>query len=83
MPSARLDRVGGSPEQLGVVGCPAGLLQRDLGEGVALLDRVRVRPAGLPAGFCRLPVGGQRTRTNSRTRKGKRKTVANKKKATK
>jgi small subunit ribosomal protein S13 len=28
-----------------------------------------------------LPVRGQRTRTNSRTRKGKRKTVANKKKA--
>ena len=30
-----------------------------------------------------LPVRGQRTRTNSRTRKGKKKTVANKKKATK
>lgn len=30
-----------------------------------------------------LPVRGQRTRTNSRTRKGRRKTVANKKKATK
>ncbi len=30
-----------------------------------------------------LPVRGQRTRTNSRTRKGKRKTVANKKKVTK
>ncbi|MCB9169694.1 MAG: 30S ribosomal protein S13 [Flavobacteriales bacterium] len=30
-----------------------------------------------------LPARGQRTRTNSRTRKGKRKTVANKKKATK
>lgn len=30
-----------------------------------------------------LPVRGQRTRTNARTRKGKRKTVANKKKATK
>ena len=30
-----------------------------------------------------LPVRGQRTKTNSRTRKGKRKTVANKKKATK
>ena len=30
-----------------------------------------------------LPVRGQRTRTNSRTRKGKRKTVAGKKKATK
>lgn len=29
-----------------------------------------------------LPVRGQRTRTNSRTRKGKRKTVAGKKKAT-
>ncbi len=28
-----------------------------------------------------LPVRGQRTRTNARTRKGKRKTVANKKKA--
>ena len=28
-----------------------------------------------------LPVHGQRTRTNSRTRKGKKKTVANKKKA--
>lgn len=28
-----------------------------------------------------LPVNGQRTRTNARTRKGKRKTVANKKKA--
>ncbi|MBI3237108.1 MAG: 30S ribosomal protein S13, partial [Chlamydiales bacterium] len=27
-----------------------------------------------------LPVRGQRTRTNARTRKGKRKTVANKKK---
>lgn len=30
-----------------------------------------------------LPTRGQRTRTNARTRKGKRKTVANKKKATK
>ena len=30
-----------------------------------------------------LPLRGQRTKTNSRTRKGKRKTVANKKKATK
>jgi small subunit ribosomal protein S13 len=30
-----------------------------------------------------LPVRGQRTRTNSRTRKGKRKTVAGKKKAPK
>jgi small subunit ribosomal protein S13 len=30
-----------------------------------------------------LPVRGQRTKTNSRTRKGKRKTVANKKMATK
>lgn len=30
-----------------------------------------------------LPVRGQRTRTNSRTRKGRRKTVANKKKVTK
>ncbi len=29
-----------------------------------------------------LPVRGQRTKTNARTRKGKRKTVANKKKAT-
>ena len=28
-----------------------------------------------------LPVRGQRTRTNARTRKGKKKTVANKKKA--
>jgi small subunit ribosomal protein S13 len=30
-----------------------------------------------------LPVGGQKTKNNARTRKGKRKTVANKKKATK
>ena len=30
-----------------------------------------------------LPVHGQRTRTNARTRKGKRKTIANKKEATK
>lgn len=30
-----------------------------------------------------LPLRGQRTRTNARTRKGKKKTVANKKKATK
>lgn len=30
-----------------------------------------------------LPVRGQRTRTNARTRKGKRKTIANKKEATK
>ena len=30
-----------------------------------------------------LPVRGQRTRTNARTRKGRRKTVAGKKKATK
>ena len=29
-----------------------------------------------------LPVNGQRTRTNARTRKGKRKTIANKKQAT-
>ena len=31
----------------------------------------------------RLPLRGQKTKNNSRTRKGKRKTVANKKKATK
>jgi len=30
-----------------------------------------------------LPLRGQRTKNNSRTRKGKRKTVANKKKVTK
>ena len=30
-----------------------------------------------------LPVRGQRTQTNARTRKGRKKTVANKKKATK
>jgi len=30
-----------------------------------------------------LPVNGQRTKTNARTRKGRKKTVANKKKATK
>ena len=30
-----------------------------------------------------LPVRGQRTKTNARTRKGKRKTIANKKKAVK
>jgi len=30
-----------------------------------------------------LPLRGQRTKTNARTRKGKRKTIANKKKATK
>jgi len=30
-----------------------------------------------------LPLRGQRTQTNARTRKGKKKTVANKKKATK
>ena len=30
-----------------------------------------------------LPVNGQRTRTNARTRKGKRKTIANKKEASK
>ncbi|MFZ9548890.1 MAG: 30S ribosomal protein S13, partial [Bacteroidia bacterium] len=30
-----------------------------------------------------LPVRGQRTKTNARTRKGKRKTIANKKMATK
>jgi small subunit ribosomal protein S13 len=30
-----------------------------------------------------LPLRGQRTRTNARTRKGRKKTVANKKKATK
>jgi small subunit ribosomal protein S13 len=30
-----------------------------------------------------LPLRGQRTKNNSRTRKGKRKTIANKKKATK
>jgi small subunit ribosomal protein S13 len=30
-----------------------------------------------------LPVRGQRTKTNARTRKGKRKTIANKKQATK
>jgi len=30
-----------------------------------------------------LPVRGQRTRTNARTRKGRKKTVAGKKKATK
>ena len=29
-----------------------------------------------------LPVRGQRTKTNARTRKGKRKTIANKKEAT-
>jgi hypothetical protein len=36
-------------------------------------------PASLPQG---LPVRGQRTKTNARTRKGKTKTVAGKKKLT-
>ena len=45
-------------------------------------------PVPLPgaSGHCDrhgLPVRGQRTRTNARTRKGKRKTIANKKQATK
>ena len=45
-----------------------------------LMDIVSVRGLRHRRG---LPLRGQRTRTNARTRKGRRKTVANKKKATK
>ena len=45
-----------------------------------LMDIVSVRGLRHRRG---LPVRGQRTRTNARTRKGRRKTVANKKKVTK
>ena len=50
------------------------------------LNIKRLMDIGCQRGFrhsAGLPLRGQRTKNNSRTRKGKRKTVANKKKATK
>ena len=50
------------------------------------MDIKRLQEAGTYRGFRHrkgLPVRGQRTQVNGRTRKGKKKTVANKKKATK
>ena len=50
------------------------------------LNIKRLMDIGCYRGICHrtgLPLRGQRTKNNSRTRKGKRKTVANKKKATK
>ena len=60
-------------------------VEGDLRRGVALNIK-RLSEIGCLRGIRHrkgLPVRGQRTRTNSRTRKGKRKTVANKKMATK
>ena len=54
-----------------------GNLRREIQNNIA-----RFREIGCYRGFRHarnLPVRGQRTRTNSRTRKGKKKTVANKK----
>ena len=51
-----------------------------------LLNMKRLMDIGCQRGIRHrlgLPLRGQRTKNNSRTRKGKRKTVANKKKATK
>ena len=56
----------------------------DLRRKVAL-DIKRLTEIGCDRGIRHkrgLPVRGQRTRTNARTRKGKRKTIANKKEAT-
>ena len=56
----------------------------DLRRAVALNIK-RLREIGCYRGIRHkkgLPVRGQRTRTNARTRKGKRKTIANKKEAT-
>lgn len=60
-------------------------LEGDLRRKVAM-DIKRLQEAGTYRGYRHkrgLPVHGQRTRTNCRTRKGKKKTVANKKVATK
>ena len=60
-------------------------IEGDLKRKVAM-DVKRLQEVGCYRGFRHkkgLPVRGQRTRQNSRTRKGKRKTVANKKMATK
>ena len=57
----------------------------DLKRKIAL-DIKRLQEAGTLRGFRHkksMPVRGQRTRYNARTRKGKKKTVANKKKVTK
>ncbi len=56
-----------------------GDLRREIGQAIKrLIDINSYRGSRHKKG---LPVRGQRTRTNSRTRKGPRKTVANKKKA--
>lgn len=58
-----------------------GTLRREVGTSIKrLLDIGCYRGSRHKRG---LPVRGQRTRTNARTRKGKRKTVAGKKMATK
>lgn len=60
-------------------------IEGDLKRKVAL-DIKRLQEAGTYRGFRHkrgLPVRGQRTRQNARTRKGKKRTVANKKMATK
>ena len=54
---------------------PNGNLQQSIGVDLGSYKGLRHRSG--------LPVHGQRTKTNARTRKGKKKTVANKKKATK
>ncbi len=60
-------------------------IEGDLKRKIAL-DIKRLQEAGTYRGFRHkrgLPVRGQRTRQNARTRKGKKRTVANKKMATK
>jgi small subunit ribosomal protein S13 len=60
-------------------------VEGDLRRQVAM-DIKRLKDLGCYRGIRHrsgLPLRGQRTKNNSRTRKGKRKTVANKKKATK
>ena len=58
-----------------------GQLRRQVMQNIARLKKIACY-RGIRHGRG-LPVRGQRTRTNARTRKGKKKTVANKKKATK
>ena len=84
-PSAKTGEL--SPEQLDSVRAEVakvpteGDLRREVSMNIKrLMDIGCYRGIRHRAG---LPLRGQRTKNNSRTRKGKRKTVANKKKATK
>ena len=73
------------PAIIAVIGSNKLVIEGDLRRGLGLHMK-RFQSINCYRGIrhrAGLPLRGQRTKNNSRTRKGKRKTVANKKKATK